>query len=663
MKPLRNGRGRLFLAAAFLLLTLGSWSAAFGQLTPSDDAYVNSAKPTTNLGTASTLNLQSAAETSFLRFDLSSVPAGYTGSSIAKATLKLYVASVGTAGSFNVDYVSGTWAEKTITYSLQPAIGTTIASSVPLTSASAGKYLEIDITSAMVEWLNGAQPNDGIALVANSPLVATFDSKENTGASHPAEIDIVYAGIAGVTTANGSGLTGGGSSGTLNLALTNSCSNKQVLQWNGSAWACATAGTGTVTSVGLSAPASDFTVGGSPITGAGTLNFAWNVAPNSANVANAIVKRDAGGNFAAQGIVASGLVNSSGLYSLATSPNTAVVFAQNSASTGASTYGVYGETDSQDPAAASVYGFVPFGGSQASGVSGITQTAYGVGVMGINSNISAGPYINGVAMEGVAAGSRSIGVWGIDVSQSGVTLQGNSGYIGAGVWGDTGNAGNIGTAGTAADGYAGFFENNSPSGYISLLALSDNAAAVPFFAENSATGGYCYVDSYGNLNCSGAKHAVVPIDGGQRKVALAAIESPKNWFEDFGSAHLSAGVATVALEAEFAQTVNTGLEYHVFLTPNGDCKGLYVSQKTATSFEVHEMGGGASSVSFDYRVVALRKNFENIRLQDHTKDFDAAKVLKTRGKEGTPVKVDMNHFMPHAKPVPNTHPIAQKTAR
>jgi hypothetical protein len=31
------------------------------------------------------------------------------------------------------------------------------------------------------------------------------------------------------------------------------------------------------------------------------------------------------------------------------------------------------------------------------------------------------------------------------------------------------------------------------------------------------------------------------------------------------------------------ETVNTGLDYHVFLTPNGDCKGLYVSQKSPTS--------------------------------------------------------------------------------
>jgi hypothetical protein len=44
-------------------------------------------------------------------------------------------------------------------------------------------------------------------------------------------------------------------------------------------------GTGTVTSVGLSAPASDFTVSGSPVTKSGTLGLAWTVSPTSVDTA------------------------------------------------------------------------------------------------------------------------------------------------------------------------------------------------------------------------------------------------------------------------------------------------------------------------------------------------------------------------------------------
>ena len=247
--------------ALSLLLTIVFALSALAQITPSDDAYVNSAAPTANYGAVTTLSLSSAADSGFIRFDLTAVPAGYTGSSVAKATLKLYVNSVTTAGSFNVDYVTGTWAKQTIKYSLQPAIGTTIAASVPLTTASKGKYVEIDLTAAMVEWLNGTQANDGIALVANSPLVATFDSKENTAASHPPELDLVYASIAGLTTGSGSGLTGGGTSGTLNLSLVTSCAANQVLQWNGTAWVGANLkDSGTITGV----------TAGTDLTGGGT---------------------------------------------------------------------------------------------------------------------------------------------------------------------------------------------------------------------------------------------------------------------------------------------------------------------------------------------------------------------------------------------------------
>src|SRR5208282_1079812 len=182
---------RLSRWAAMLMFLLFMSTATYAQITPSGDAYVNSAAGTTNYGTATTLDL-SSADTSFIRFDLTAVPSSYTGASVAKATLKLYVNTVTTTGSFNVDLVNGAWTEKTLDYSNQPALGTTIAASVPLATTSKLTYLEIDITSAVVEWLNGTQPNDGIALVANSPLVATFDSKESTTTSHPPELDLVY---------------------------------------------------------------------------------------------------------------------------------------------------------------------------------------------------------------------------------------------------------------------------------------------------------------------------------------------------------------------------------------------------------------------------------------------------------------------------------------
>jgi hypothetical protein len=453
----RNSIGSLVLLLG-LLTVMGQ-----AQISPSDDAYVNSAAPSTNYGAATTLNLQSAADTTFIRFDLTAVPAGYTGSSIAKATLKLYVNSATTAGSFNVDYVIGTWAEKTITSSLQPAIGTTIAASVPLTTASKGKYVEIDVTAAVVEWLNGAQANDGIALVANSPLVATFDSKENTSASHPPELDLVFAGIAGITTGSGSGLTGGGASGTLNLSLLTSCASNQVLQWNGTAWACSSTGTGTVTSVGLFAPTSDFIVSGSPVTSSGALGLNWNVAPTSASTANAIVKRDGTGSFTAAYIAAVGV---QGLTSVAGSIGAA---GYNTATGNGNSIGVYGQSQDQG------YGVLGQNLSSGYGVYGDSSSGTGIfgigptGVQGQSTTYGSGGYFLGFdAPSGSGAnGSDGIHAFGGNGDALGGGLDGTGGYFQGGIGGNRGIFAGDGIVAEAGSGLAGYFGGNLEiTGYI-----------------------------------------------------------------------------------------------------------------------------------------------------------------------------------------------------
>jgi hypothetical protein len=623
------------LLAFLLFLTLGTLTTTFAQITPSQDSYTNTTASSTNYGTSPTLGLASTSvsiQTVYIQFDLSSIPAGYNSNNIAKATLKLFVDSVTAGGSLNVDYVNGSWSEKTITANLLPPLGGSIAAGVPLTSANANDYLLVDVTPAVGAWLNGSQVNDGIALVANSGLSAVFESKENTNQSHPAELDIVFTSggtITGVTTASGSGVTGGGTSGTLSLSLQKNCSTNQVLQWNGSSWVCSSTGTGSVSSVGLSAPSSDFAVSGSPVTGTGMLNFVWNVAPTSASTPNAIVKRDASGDFNAniidvgelvtQSVVASNVVVSSG-------QNTDAVQmeAWNQASSGSQSWGILGATNSATNGATAIVGHAYATSGLVQGVQGVSNSPSGFGVSGVSVSASV-----------VGAGDGS-----------------------AGVWGDS--ATNWGVLGTSDNGVGGLFLNNSAAGYPTLAAFSENGAAYPFLAYNNVTSSSCNIDANANLNCTGAKHAVIPIDGGQRKVALSAIESPVNWFEDAGSARLINGAAVVGLDSDFVQTVNTEMEYNVFLTPYGDCKGLYVSNRTATSFEVHEQGGGAASVPFGYRIMALRKNYENIRMEDHTHDPDPAKLMKAMNKVGSSAKVDMRQPLSPSKLAPNTHPIVQK---
>jgi hypothetical protein len=126
------------------------------------------------------------------------------------------------------------------------------------------------------------------------------------------------------------------------------------------------------------------------------------------------------------------------------------------------------------------------------------------------------------------------------------------------------------------------------------------------------TPGSCQIVA-GNLSCSGTKSASVQIAEEDR--LLYAVESPEVWFEDFGSGTLADGQTTVTFEPLFAQSVNPSVDYYVFLTPLGDCNGLYVAEKTPTGFTVRELNGGTADIAFDYRIVAKRTGYEDVRME------------------------------------------------
>jgi hypothetical protein len=96
------------------------------------------------------------------------------------------------------------------------------------------------------------------------------------------------------------------------------------------------------------------------------------------------------------------------------------------------------------------------------------------------------------------------------------------------------------------------------------------------------------------------------------------VESPENWFEDFGFSELSNGEAQVQLEEGFRSVVNSDA-YHVFITEYGDHNALYVAERTSTSFLVRAKASKADG-TFSYRVVAKRRDvaaprFDKVDLQ------------------------------------------------
>jgi len=193
---------------------------------------------------------------------------------------------------------------------------------------------------------------------------------------------------------------------------------------------------------------------------------------------------------------------------------------------------------------------------------------------------------------------------------------------------------------TAGDEVAGSFRNNSQSN-ATLYAynVQGNHVSTLFKTfQASSPDGTCGIGGAGNLTCTGQVKTLVATAGGARMVETYAVHSPENWMEDFGSAQIKNGVATVIIDPTFAETVSESDPYHIFLTPNGDSKGLYVANKTATSFEVRESGGGTSSLSFDYRIVAKRRGFEAQRHVDVTERFTEETRIANRGVLESAVK-------------------------
>jgi hypothetical protein len=234
--------------------------------------------------------------------------------------------------------------------------------------------------------------------------------------------------------------------------------------------------------------------------------------------------------------------------------------------------GVYGSGGSTGVYGASAAGTGVYGNGGSTGVYG--ASAAGTGVYG-----------DGVTYGVHGYGSAGDGVYGYsaDSNHAGVSGQGRTGVYGKGLSG-----GDVGVEGTTYNGsgdYAGLFYGN--------------------------------VRVVGNQVVTGSKSAAVnTLDYGTR--ALYSVESPENWFEDFGTGQLINGEAVVPIERIFAETVNLTEDYHVFVTPLGDC-ALYVDGKSPTSFAVHAMGGQSCSTAFDYRIVAKRLGFEDLRLANvHT---------------------------------------------
>jgi len=216
----------------------------------------------------------------------------------------------------------------------------------------------------------------------------------------------------------------------------------------------------------------------------------------------------------------------------------------------------------------------------------------GMGVAGINADSLAGA---GHGVYGQASYELSFGVYGHNVDS-----------LGTGVMG----IGNNSTGSFLAKGSGGAFVGKNIGVYgKSAATFNNDTTAGGYFISGTS---YAYVGAFdGVLNRkvvgNGTVNTIVN-DVNNKPVLFSAPEAPENLFNDYGTGQLINGKASITLDPTFSKNiaVNDKHPLRVFVQLEGDCKGVYVTNKTKNGFDVVELDGGHSNIKFTWTVCANR---------------------------------------------------------
>jgi len=292
-----------------------------------------------------------------------------------------------------------------------------------------------------------------------------------------------------------------------------------------------------------------------------------------------------------------GLTLSGGTTGLSGSGATYGVYGQSDSIGG---YGLYGLASAATGTNYGVYGYATAASGYAVGTYGRSDSTEGRGVIGYVPSYTGGT----MGVHGRSSSDGGLGVYGLADSWDGTT---------AGVYGRSDSYQGFGVAG-----------HNSEYYYSTGVGVGAWSHGGDLFRGYSGDwpGGTLrfYVNNAGDVYADGGYNTFKDTGGPDTTEhrTLYGMASPEAWFEDFGSATLQDGKATVTIDPIFAKTVNLTLEYHVYLTPV--CSELIVMAVTGKgpdSFTVQgaTLDGKPSGCAFDYRIVAKQRGHEDQRLE------------------------------------------------
>lgn len=166
------------------------------------------------------------------------------------------------------------------------------------------------------------------------------------------------------------------------------------------------------------------------------------------------------------------------------------------------------------------------------------------------------------------------------------------------------------------------------SGVVQAYGPNGNANATMSFLSSFPNNGFITAQDLNGANPAGiyinssnqgivygtVKSFIVPDpENDARDITYACIEGPEAAMYTRGTGHLVDGQAVIELPDHFLKLANMGTAT-IQVTPLDECEGLFV-KKEGGRLIVKELRKGTSSIDFDWRVEAVRKGFEDWKVE------------------------------------------------
>lgn len=143
------------------------------------------------------------------------------------------------------------------------------------------------------------------------------------------------------------------------------------------------------------------------------------------------------------------------------------------------------------------------------------------------------------------------------------------------------------------------------------LRISAASSSRIQFYDSFSDDGEDEIKLQGNLEVRGTKSRVARTENFSDRL-LYCYETPTPMFGDLGCGKTNdRGIAIVDIDPAFSETINSGIEYQVFLQKEGD-GDIWVAEKEESYFTVR----GTPNLKFSWELKCIQKHYEHLRLDE-----------------------------------------------